>query len=222
MGMPTSQARIFQANIADELMILDVDKLTRDFASLLDVVSKVNDLIFMPLSVGGGIRTFEEAARLFEIGVEKVVLDSIFASNPNEVERIAIRFGSQSVIGSCTFWGDESTAISFDSKRFLHLTDVPNRIKQMEESGVGEVMINDASKDGLRQGSNLRILKEVVSMTSLPVIDSCGFGKTRHFIDSFRQGASAVAVGSYFAYVDQSILQLRNQISNYDIKVRIK
>ena len=59
-------------------------------------------------------------------------------------------------------------------------------------------------------------------MTSLPVIDSCGFGKTRHFIDSFRQGASAVAVGSYFAYVDQSILQLRNQISNYDIKVRIK
>jgi len=222
MGTPTSQARIFQANIADELMVLNVDRLERDFVNFLDIVSKVNDVIFMPLSVGGGIKTFDEAARLFEIGVEKVVLDSVFTSNLGEVEKIAGRFGSQSVIGSCTYWSNESTANLNDSKRFLKSMDVPKRIKQMEESGIGEVIINDASKDGSRLGSNLRMLKEVVSTTSLPVIDSCGFGKTSHFIDSFHQGASAVAVGSYFAYVDQSILQLRNQLSNYGIRVRIK
>jgi cyclase len=92
----------------------------------------------------------------------------------------------------------------------------------MEELGVGEIMINDASRDGRRGGSNLDLLVAAISITKLPVIDSCGFGKTSHFIDSFLSGSSAVAVGTYFAYVDQSILQLRNQLSNYGIRVRTK
>lgn len=223
MGTPVSQARIFQANIADELILLDVRKGQRDFKDLLEVAMLVGQEIFMPLSVGGGIDSLEKATKLFDIGVEKIVLDSIFLSDKREVEQIAKRFGSQSIIGSCTYWGDFTAPTSSNSSKFLsEPKEVINRVKLMEDLGVGEIIINDASRDGTRRGSNLTTLEQIINSTSLPVIDSCGFGKTRHFLDSFLYGSSAVAIGSYFAYVDQSILQLRNQLSNYGIKVRLK
>lgn len=223
IGKPVSQAKIFQANIADELILLNVDKRSIKFSALLTASKHVSEEVFMPLSVGGGIETLDHAMQLFEIGVEKVVLDSIFDIRLSEVARIANRFGSQSLIGSCTYWGEFGSKLPYNSeRRFLRLNEVLQRIKVMEASGVGEIMLNDASRDGSRRGSNLEVLNHIFSNTTLPVIDSCGFGKTSHFRDSFLQGSSAVAVGSYFAYVDQSILQLRSQLANYGVRVRTK
>jgi cyclase len=222
-GRPISQAKIFQANIADELIVLNVDKKNIDHSELISVTQQIGNEIFMPLSVGGGIEHFDQALKLFEVGVEKIVLDSIFSTNPGAVEKLASRFGSQSLIGSCTFWDTSETQTQVEPHRtFLKLDEIRDRVKLMEELGVGEIMINDASRDGRRGGSNLDLLVAAISITKLPVIDSCGFGKTSHFIESFLSGSSAVAVGTYFAYVDQSILQLRNQLSNYGIRVRTK
>ena len=104
----------------------------------------------------------------------------------------------------------------------MRIGALPARLKLMEQMGVGEVMINDASRDGIREGSNLVALKTALSSTSLPIIDSCGFGKTQHFVDSFEAGSSAVAIGTYFAFIDQSFMQLRSQLANHGIRVRIK
>jgi cyclase len=91
----------------------------------------------------------------------------------------------------------------------------------MEDCGVGELLLNDVSRDGTRKGSNLSVLHEVLGVTKLPIIDSCGFGKTTDFIASLSLGSAAVAVGTYFAFVDQSFLQLRGQLSNHGIRVRM-
>jgi imidazole glycerol phosphate synthase subunit HisF len=104
----------------------------------------------------------------------------------------------------------------------IEIKDLPRRIIEMQEFGVGEIMINDASRDGTRMGSNLEALIMTLENTTLPVIDSCGFGKTKHIVESFEAGSSAVAIGTYFAFVDQSFMQLRNQLANHGIRVRLK
>jgi cyclase len=220
-GSPKSQARIFESNKADELILLNIDSQIT-FDELIDIADSVSREIFMPLSVGGGIKTYDQAARIFELGVEKIVVENMLVNNPKDINKIANRFGSQSIIGSCTYWGNQIDKISVDlsDKRILDLTTFSERIILIESLGVGEIMINDASRDGTYIGSNILALNMALENTSLPIIDSCGFGSMEHFIDSFRQGSSAVAVGSYFAFVDQSFLQLKNAISNEGIRVR--
>jgi cyclase len=224
IGSPPSQARIFESNMADEIMLLNLDQDLIDLEMFKDVVSRVSSEIFMPLSAGGGINSIDMASKIFEIGVEKIVVERALQQNPQEILKIANRYGSQSIIGSCTYWGATSLPIPprLVSRGVITVDALPTRLASMEQIGVGEVMINDASRDGTRRGSNLVALREALNITSLPIIDSCGFGKTQHFVDSFNSGSSAVAVGTYFAFVDQSFMQLRSQLANHGIRVRLK
>lgn len=221
VGSPKSQAKIFESNEADEIILLNIDTQVT-FEDLISVAESVSREIFMPLSVGGGIRTYDQAARIFELGVEKIIVESMIIDKPNHVKKIANQFGSQSIIGSCTYWGNPRSNIPEDlyMKRIIHFTELKDRILLTEDLGVGEIMINDAMRDGMCAGSNIMALKMALKNTSLPVIDSCGFGSIDHFIESFKQGSSAVAVGTYFAFLDQSFLQLKGQIANKGIRVR--
>jgi len=221
IGSPKSQAKIFESNEADELILLNIDTQVT-FEELISVTESVSGEIFMPLSVGGGIKTYDQAARIFELGVEKVIIESMIIDKPNHVKKIANRFGSQSIIGSCTYWGNPMSDIpaDLDMKGTIHFTKLKERILIIEDLGAGEIMINDALRDGLCAGSNIMALKMALKNTSLPIIDSCGFGSVEHFIESFRQGSSAVAVGTYFAFIDQSFLQLKGQMANEGIRIR--
>lgn len=224
IGNPTSQARIFEANMADELMLINLDQDSIDFEAFSKLVSGVSTEIFMPLSVGGGIRTFEQANRLFDLGIEKIVVERGLVDKPEEIQKIASRYGSQSVVASCTFWGSPKLEIParLKNRGIIALEALPERLRKLQETGIGELMINDASRDGIKSGSNLFALEMALNSTSLPVIDSCGFGKTNHIVDSFLAGSSAVAIGTYFAFIDQSFMQLRSQLANHGIRVRLK
>jgi imidazole glycerol-phosphate synthase subunit HisF len=224
IGSPPSQARIFESNMADEIILINLDHKSIDLGAFVDVVSKVSSEIFMPLSVGGGINSLDQASKVFEVGIEKVVVERALMQNPGEVVKIATRHGSQSLIGSCSYWGSSTIPIParLEARGVIRISALPARLKLMERMGVGEVMINDASRDGTREGSNLVALKTALSSISLPIIDSCGFGKTQHFVDSFEAGSSAIAIGTYFAFIDQSFMQLRSQLANHGIRVRIK
>jgi imidazole glycerol phosphate synthase subunit HisF len=108
------------------------------------------------------------------------------------------------------------------SRGVIPLNEFPKRLRELQEIGIGELMISDASRDGSKTGSNLFALELALKSTSLPVIDSCGFGKTNHIVESFLTGSSAVAIGTYFAFIDQSFMQLRSQLANHGIRVRLK
>jgi len=219
-----SQARIFEANMADELILINLDQDSIDIEAFSKLVSVVSAEIFMPLSVGGGIRTFEHASRLFDLGVEKIVVERGLVDRPDEIQRIASRYGSQSIIASCTYWGATKLEIParLKSRGVIPLNEFPKRLSELQEIGIGELMISDASRDGSKTGSNLFALELALKSTSLPVIDSCGFGKTNHIVESFLTGSSAVAIGTYFAFIDQSFMQLRSQLANHGIRVRLK
>lgn len=221
IGDPESQALIFQSNGADELFLVNINPDTLSHGSFRKIVEKINNRIFMPLGVGGGIFTLDSAAKYFDLGIEKIVLERIFENSPGEAQKIINRYGSQSIVGSCSFWGDDEAHPKVAKGRnILKRSHLVKRVKFMEDIGVGEILLNDISRDGTRTGSNLAALSEVLEVTSLPVIDSCGFGKTSHFTKSLTAGSSAIAVGTYFAFVDQSFLQLKGQLANHSIRVR--
>ena len=224
IGNPPNQARIFESNMADELIIINLDLDSISTETFTGLVSQVSSEIFMPLSVGGGIDTLEKASKFFEIGIEKIVVERGLVNNGKEIGKIANRYGSQSIIASCAYWGSISTPIpqSLKSRGVIAIEELPRRLREIQEIGIGEIMINDASRDGTREGSNLDALNMTLQCTSLPVIDSCGFGKTKHIVQSFEAGSSAVAIGTYFAFVDQSFMQLRNQLANHGIRVRLR
>jgi cyclase len=222
IGEPESQALIFQSNGADELFLVNLSPDSINHSSFRRIVEKVNRNIFMPLAVGGGIFTYDSASRYFDLGIEKIVVERIFETSPREIIKVISTFGSQSVVGSCSFWGDEASFPGKVTHRpVLRPEFLMERVKFMEDCGVGELLLNDVSRDGTRKGSNLSVLHEVLGVTKLPIIDSCGFGKTTDFIASLSLGSAAVAVGTYFAFVDQSFLQLRGQLSNHGIRVRM-
>ena len=221
MGDPASQALIFQSNGADELFLVNIEPKEINHSQFGSIIGKVNQKIFMPLTVGGGISSFHDAASYFDLGVEKIVLERMFNDSPKEVSKIVRQYGSQSIIGSCSYWGSGEAPVAHPKiSRFQNSNLLLEKIRFMENIGVGEILLNDVSRDGTRLGTNLLVLQEILGVTSLPIIDSCGFGKTSHFIDSLKMGSSAVAIGTYFAFVDQSFLQLRSQLITHGVRVR--
>ena len=154
IGNPPNQARIFESNMADELIIINLDLDSISTETFSGLVSQVSSEIFMPLSVGGGIDTLEKASKFFEIGIEKIVVERGLINNGKEISKIANRYGNQSIIASCAYWGSISTPIpeSLKSRGVIAIEELPRRLREIQEIGIGEIMINDASRDGTLEG----------------------------------------------------------------------
>lgn len=223
-GDPLSQAKIFNDNFADELIVININPESTPFDKFLESIKMISESTFMPLSVGGGIDSLIKAKQVFECGVERVLIGRAIFDQPSQIELIASNYGSQSLIGSVDYWGGyDSQGVSLlENKMIVSADRVPEMVKLFENSGVGELLLNDVSRDGTRAGSNIEILGETLGITNLPIIDSCGLGNVSHFVNSLRCGSSAVASGTFFAFTDQSFIQLKNHIINSGIQMRVR
>lgn len=223
VGDPQSQAQIFENNLADELLVIVTEYANRSWQSISSTISRIVESVFMPITIGGVIRDYSDVARVFDLGVERLLVGNLISESPKTVAAISNSYGQQSLVGAVDFWGNEDMNFPKNLEREVLLrAGVFSRIKLLEELGVGEVLLCDVSRDGTRKGSNFEVLKEVRAETTLPIIDSCGFGKTQHFVNSFKSGADAVAVGTYLAFMDQSFIQLKNMISGNGIDLRLQ
>jgi cyclase len=221
VGSLRSQLSIFESNRVDELLVINVEKTTRSFddnfvAALRDSI----EALTTPIMVGGGINSINDASKLVGVGVDKV-LCGISTLNHRLHEEIAYLFGSQalsvsidySIEGDCLFVGfTQQLDYSLDSFKSLVL--------DIENSGAGEIILNRIDSDGMRQGLDIETLQEVLSVATVPIVVSSGAGKPEHFIDAFESGADGISVGTYFAKMDQSPLQLRSRLVNAGINLR--
>jgi cyclase len=196
LGDPINTVRIFNQKEADELLVIDIsatrDSLAPDFALLERLASEA----FMPLTYGGGIRSADDAAKVLSLGFEKVAVESLLLSNPDEVRVASDWFGAQAILGVITTSGFESTI----RLRWGATEDtIENRLALLRETGVGEVLHYDSDRDGTRNGYNLPFLREVASQLTVPLIAAGGAGEISHFPQAIEAGASAVAAGSLFS-----------------------
>ncbi len=182
VGDPAKSAAVYNSQQADELVFLNIDRSRPSIEPLLGILHKVSEVCFMPLAVGGGIRTFEDASRLIESGADKVVINSAAYTAPEVVRRVADRFGEQAVVVGidvrCSMGTDY--ILLADSGRLPQAVGLEAHIRACEMAGAGEFLVQSVDRDGQMTGFDLNLLHRAAAAATVPVIGCGGSGQYDH------------------------------------------
>ncbi|MCJ9428179.1 imidazole glycerol phosphate synthase subunit HisF [Kordiimonas marina] len=222
-GDPVEQARVYDAAGADELTFLDITASHEKRDILLDVVSRTAEACFMPLTVGGGVRTEEDVRKLLLAGADKVSLMTAAVKNPDIVRQLAEKFGSQCIVVAV----DAKEVAPGKWEVFTHGGRTPTGIdaveysKQVAALGAGEILLTSMDRDGTREGFNIPLTRAISDAVSVPVIASGGVGTLDHLVEGIRDGhASAVLAASIFHFGDYSIAEAKAHMIRAGIPMR--
>lgn len=223
IGDPVSQARIYEAQAADELICVDLDATRENRPCAVDVVRKIAEQVCMPLTVGGGVRSIDDFRTLLSNGADKVAINTIALTNPDLINEAANMFGAQCVVVSIDYKTESNGARSVWSHggRIAARPDALAWAIEAERRGAGELLLTSIDRDGTRQGLDCEFTRKVVGQVAIPVVTSGGCGLARHFVDGFLAGgADGVSAGTYFGFKDENPMQTRSQIANAGIPIR--
>jgi len=221
-GDPAECAKAHAGNGADEIVLLDITATSGNRRTMLDAVRSTARSLFVPFTVGGGIRNLDDAAGVFDAGADKIAINSAAVSEPALIGKIAGRFGSQAVV------------VAIDAKRidrrfevFVAGGRVPtgrDAIKWAREAatcGAGEILLTSMDRDGTQCGFDCELVRAVAEAVSIPVIASGGAGSSQHFVEAFRDGrADAALAASIFHFGIENIAQLKLELHDAGVPVR--
>ena len=220
-GDPVEIAKRYNDEGADELCFLDItaSHLGRD--TIVDVVERVARELFIPLTVGGGIRTIDDISRLLNVGCDKISLNSAAIKNPNLIDEAANKFGSQCVVVAIDAkkTGDGYN-VFINGGRLDTGKDALAWAKEAQERGAGEILLTSMDCDGVKNGFELNLTR-IFSALDIPVIASGGAGKMEHFKDAFLAGADACLAASIFHFREIEIKALKRYLREQGIEVRL-
>ncbi len=223
-GDPVEAARAYDAAGADELCFLDIAATHEGRGTMLDVVRRTSEQCFMPLTVGGGVKSLDDIRALLLAGADKVSINSAAVSNPEFVRQAAEKFGSQCIVVSID--GKETAPGKFEI--FTHGGRKETGInaiefaKQMNAMGAGELMLTSMDRDGTGKGFNIAFTRSIADVVSIPVIASGGVGTLEHLVEGIRDGhATAVLAASIFHFGTFTIAQTKQALAEAGIPVRI-
>ncbi len=223
-GDPVEQAAIYDAAGADELTFLDITASSEARDTLFDVVARTAERCFMPLTVGGGVRTVDDVRKLLLAGADKTSINTAAVSRPEFVREAAEKFGSQ-----CVVVGIDARQVSPGKwEVFTHGgrkgtgLDVVEWAKRMAEYGAGEILLTSMDRDGTEKGFDLDLTRSVADAINIPVVASGGVGNLDHFVDGVAKGhASAVLAASIFHFGRHSIGEAKQHMAAAGIPVRL-
>lgn len=222
-GDPVEVAKRYNAEGADELVFLDITASSDQRPILLDVVRKTAEQVFIPLTVGGGIRTVEDMKTLLRSGADKISINTSAVKTPKLISDGAKRFGSQCIV------------VAIDAKRrgarkwevYIHGGRTPTGkdavrwAREAEKRGAGEILLTSMDGDGTKAGYDCDLLRAVSSAVSIPVIASGGAGKKEDFFEGWKAGASACLAASLFHFRELSIASIKKYLDQREVPVRL-
>ena len=222
-GDPIEISRRYDDQGADELTFLDITASSDDRDLILHIIEEVAAQVFIPLTVGGGVRKVEDVRRLLNAGADKVSINTSAVQNPELVREAADRYGSQCIV------------VAIDAKRakngwqvFTHGgrnatgLDVIEWAKKMQALGAGEILLTSMDRDGTRNGFDLALIRSVSDTVDVPVIASGGVGNLQHLVDGIVDGhADAVLAASIFHYGEYTVRQAKEYMAQHGIEVRL-
>jgi imidazole glycerol-phosphate synthase subunit HisF len=224
MGDPAVHAKFYNDEGADELVILDITASHEERRSLIHVIESVADSIFIPLTVGGGVRTAEDVRDMLNAGADRVSLNTAAVQRPEVLTEAAERFGTQCVVAAIDARRKKDEAgweVFIYGGRKATGRDALLWAKEVEQRGAGEILLTSMDRDGTQVGYDIDLLHAVSSAVSIPVIASGGAGVFQHFADALTAGgASAVLAASLFHTRDMSIGQLKEYLRTKGVPVR--
>jgi imidazole glycerol-phosphate synthase subunit HisF len=222
-GDPVEQARVYDAAGADELVFLDITASSDNRDTILDVVSRTASQVFLPLTVGGGVRSTDDMRRLLLAGADKCSINSAAIARPELIREGAQKFGSQCVVVAI----DAKQVSRHDWHVFSHGgrtdtgIDVLDWARQAAELGAGEILLTSMDRDGTGHGFDLDLLHAVCCSVRIPVIASGGAGSMRHFIDGALAGATGLLAASVFHFGTFTVQQVKTGLHEAGLPVRL-
>ncbi|HJZ71455.1 MAG TPA: imidazole glycerol phosphate synthase subunit HisF [Vicinamibacterales bacterium] len=225
-GDPAALARRYNTEGIDELVILDITATLEARRALADTIGRVARELFIPLAVGGGIRTEADAAAAVEAGADKVSLNTAALAEPALITRVAERYGSQAVIVAIDAKREMSGGGGFSvyarSGQTAAGRDAVSWAREAESRGAGEILLTSIDRDGTKAGFDCELTAAVSSAVSIPVIASGGAGGLDHFVAVFTAGrADAALAASIFHYAETSVRALKEHLRDHGIPVRL-
>ena len=223
-GDPVELAARYDAEGADELVFLDITATVEGREATLDVIGRTADQVFIPLTVGGGVRAEDDVKALLRAGADKVAVNSAAVRDPSLLERCAERFGTQCmVIAIDAKRADGSWEVFVEAGRTsTGLDAVAWAAEATERRGAGEVLLTSMDRDGTGEGYDLELLRAVGDAVRVPVVASGGAGKLEHFADALIDGrADAVLAASRFHFEELTIRQVKEYLAALGLQVRI-
>ena len=224
-GDPVELAAQYDAEGADELVFLDITASSDGRATMVDVISRTAEQVFIPFTVGGGIRSVEDARRMLRAGADKVSVNTSAVENPQLITEIASEFGSQCVV--CAVDAKSRSDGSAGYEVFLHGGRTPTGIDVVEwvtracALGAGEILLTSMDRDGTKEGFDLEITRRVSDAVGVPVIASGGVGTLEHLVDGIViGGADAVLAASIFHFGEFTVAQAKRRMIDAGIIVR--
>lgn len=202
VGDPVNAVKIFNDKEVDELIFLDITATAQGRRPNLRYISEIATEAFMPLCYGGGLSNMEDIRAVIKAGIEKVAINSALEKDPDLISRAADFLGSSSTVASMDvkkdFWGKYRVSVRNASKSLA--MPLVEFAQLMEQKGAGELVLNSVDRDGMMEGFDLELIREISHAVSIPVIASGGAGNLAHFKQAIEAGASAVAAGSMFVF----------------------
>jgi imidazole glycerol-phosphate synthase subunit HisF len=222
-GDPVEQAAIYDLAGADELTFLDITATHEHRDTILDVVARTAENIFLPLTVGGGIRGTDDIRRLLLAGADKCSINSAAVNRPDLVREAAEKFGSQRVVVAidARAAGPRRWEVFTDGGRVPTGRDAIEWAREVEALGAGEILLTSMDRDGTGEGFDLDLLRAVCAAVRLPVIASGGVGTLAHFIEGARAGATGLLAASVFHFGTFTIPQVKQAMAQAGLPVRL-
>ena len=222
-GDPVEQAKIYSDGGADEICFLDITASNENRDTIYDVVKKTSKKCFVPLTVGGGVRSVEDINKLLNCGADKVSINTAAVQNPEVVEQSSKKFGSQCIVVAI----DAKRNVSGKLEVFTHGgrkstgLDAVRWAEQMVEYGAGELLLTSMDRDGTKKGFDIELISRISNRVSVPVIASGGVGRLEHFAQGVLDGgATGVLAASVFHFGEFSIAEVKKDMASRGVKVR--
>ena len=224
-GDPVETAKLYNAFGADELVFLDITASYRGNTPMWEIISRASEQVFLPLTVGGGIRTTEDFRRMLSCGADKIAVNSAAIKDPTLITDAAMKFGRQCVVLAVDAKRNEEGRwdVYLNGGRVKTGLDAIDWIVKAEELGAGEVLLTSMDKDGTKEGYDLELTRAAAEAVNIPVIASGGAGKMSHFYDVLTEGkADAALAASLFHFGIINMRDLKNYLAERGIAVRME
>ena len=221
-GNPVSTAKVYDAYGVDELLFVDIDATPQGRPATGSIIERVSEEVFMPFTVGGGIRTLEQIAALLASGADKVCITTAAVEDPGFVTRAASRFGDQCIVVGIDYRRLADGRTVTVSHCGTHDTDLEplEWAQRMQDAHAGEIMLCSVDLDGTMTGYDVDLIAKAADRLEVPLIASSGAGTLQHCHDALNAGASAITISSMFLFTDHSPIKVRTYLSTNGVSVR--
>lgn len=221
VGDPVKSSKVYSDQDADELVLLNIDRNGQQIEQLVSAVARIAEHCFVPLTAGGGIRNVSDAARLFEAGADKVLINTAAYSNALLIGEISEHYGRQAIVVGIDVRNESGKYVLYSNcGRNREVPSLEDHISVVVAAGAGEILLQRIEFDGVMQGYDLDLLQRAVQVSPVPLIAAAGAGHFLHLKEAFDVGVDGAACGSLFNFGDNNPLRAKAFLKNYGIPLK--